>query len=336
MFPDLRLLTLALAAVLAAAPAWAEPPRLELPLKCAFGKNCWLSKYMDNDPAKDQMRDYGCGWIADDGHKGTDFAIRDQQAVETGGGVVVVAAAAGTVTGVRDGMNDVSVRVSGMDTVKDKECGNGVVIDHGDGWQTQYCHLARGSISAEKGQKIMAGEPLGRVGMSGATEYPHMHFEVRKASAPVDPFLGLQPAASACGIGPRPLWTKEALAAMPYKPVVLYNLGFASEKPSLVAARDGRFNTQTFSPQADVMFVWAVFHGLVKGDTITFRVTPPVGQAYEKKAAMDKSLVQYLSFLNLTRSGSRWPSGSYILEVSATRSDNAGEAVTARQEITVP
>ncbi|MBF0129583.1 MAG: M23 family metallopeptidase [Alphaproteobacteria bacterium] len=329
-------LLLALGLGLGAGAALAEPPRLEPPLKCQFGRNCWLAKYMDNDPAKGRTRDYGCGRIADDGHKGTDFAIRDQRDVETGGGVVVVAAAAGTVAGVRDGMADANTRVTGMGPVKDRECGNGVVIDHGDGWQTQYCHMAQGSVSAEKGQKIMAGEPIGRVGLSGATEYPHMHFEVRKDKTPVDPFLGVRAEPGACGAGPRSLWTKEALAAMPYRPIVLYLLGFADRKPTLITAREGVFRTPTFPSNAEVMYMWAVFHGLEEGDTITFKVTPPDGKTFEKKAAMDKATLQYLSFLAAPRPGARWPSGRYVLEVSAARSGRAGDSVVARQEIDVP
>lgn len=70
-------------------------------------------------------------------------SIRDRRAMEEG--AVVVAAAPGRVRGVRDGVSDASVRDTGTEAVKDRECGNGVLIEHGDGWETQYCHLQRAS-----------------------------------------------------------------------------------------------------------------------------------------------------------------------------------------------
>ena len=48
-----------------------------------------------------------------------------------------------------------------------KECGNRVGIDHGDGWATDYCHLATGSVSVKPGDNVAAGQPIGRVGLSG-------------------------------------------------------------------------------------------------------------------------------------------------------------------------
>ena len=63
--------------------------------------------------------------------------------------------------------------------VSDRECGNGVVIQHNDGFETQYCHMAQGSITVSTGQTC-CGHTLGKVGLSGQTQFPHLHVAVRK------------------------------------------------------------------------------------------------------------------------------------------------------------
>ena len=69
-------------------------------------------------------------------------------------GVRVVAAAGGVVKATRDGMTDVSVRDTGPEAVAGREAGNGVLIEHGGGWQTQYSHLRSGSVSVEPGERV--------------------------------------------------------------------------------------------------------------------------------------------------------------------------------------
>ena len=68
--------------------------------------------------------------------------------------------------------------------------GNVVVIDHGGGLATAYNHLATFSVSA--GQQVGRGELIAQVGCSGYCTGPHVHFEVRVNSSPVDPMPYLQ------------------------------------------------------------------------------------------------------------------------------------------------
>ena len=86
-------------------------------------------------------------------------------------GVAVLAVADGKVTGVRDGEKDInpSDRQSGDCWQGMRE--NGVFLRHPHGWDTQYCHLASGSVSVSKGQHVKRGQVLGKVGLSGATEF---------------------------------------------------------------------------------------------------------------------------------------------------------------------
>ncbi|MDB4929684.1 MAG: hypothetical protein JWM10_2168, partial [Myxococcaceae bacterium] len=53
--------------------------------------------------------------------------------------------------------------------------GNYVVIDHGGGWTTYYFHLS--SYSVASGTTVERGREIGRVGSTGASSGPHLHYE---------------------------------------------------------------------------------------------------------------------------------------------------------------
>ena len=60
-----------------------------------------------------------------------------------------------------------------------------VVLSHGQGVTSWYAHLSR--IAVRRGQCVAAGATLGRVGSTGRSTGPHLHFELRLRGAAVDP-----------------------------------------------------------------------------------------------------------------------------------------------------
>jgi murein DD-endopeptidase MepM/ murein hydrolase activator NlpD len=71
-----------------------------------------------------------------------------------------------------------------------KDFGNTVLVRHENGLVTVYGHAS--SLEVKRGEKVKRGQEIARSGMSGTTDAPKLHFEVRKDSAPVDPSTFLE------------------------------------------------------------------------------------------------------------------------------------------------
>ncbi len=87
-------------------------------------------------------------------------------------GVPVVASASGTVVTAYSGW-------SGY--------GHTVVINHGNGITTRYAHMQPGSICVRAGQYVYQGQQIGRIGSTGNSTGPHLHFEVLVNGRKVNP-----------------------------------------------------------------------------------------------------------------------------------------------------
>lgn len=294
----------------------ATPENLSLPIDCKPGQNCWVVRYVDHDPGPG-VKDYSCGNMTGDGHKGTDFAIRDLAALSVG--VAVRAAAAGRVAAVRDDMEDRLIDTKDAASVGGRECGNGVRIDHGDGWMSLYCHMRRGSALVMEGDEVEAGQTLGLVGISGQTSFPHLHFDLRHHDQVVDPFVGKK-RTSECGPDKASLWSEEARQAIDYRPPLLTNSGITAATPDKDDTRKGWHRAQKLPAQAPSLALWIDGYWFQQGDQVQFLLTGPDQQTVvDRRFDVGRNRERWFSFASAPRPLGGWPQGTYQGEVRVQR-----------------
>jgi murein DD-endopeptidase MepM/ murein hydrolase activator NlpD len=324
---SLALLVLPLAAVRAQ-----DAPTFSSPLECEIGKTCVVQNYVDHGTVSG-ARDYRCGFLTYHGHKGTDIRVAGSAAIEQD--VAVIAAAPGRVRAARDGMPDVSVRAAGKQAVAGREAGNSVVIDHGGGWETQYAHLRKGSVAVRAGDSVRRGQRLGLVGLSGYTEFHHLHFEVRHWRAIVDPFVGVEDS-EPCALGRAPLWRKHELEALAYVATGLLDAGIAAAPPVLSEGAVDRERTGSFAPTAAAAVFWVQIYGAREDDLEEIRLSAPDGRVLaSRRGRIPGNKAQWLAYVGNRRADAPWPPGAYRGEYALLRGPGEERVISLVREITL-
>lgn len=292
---------------------------LDIPIDCEIGKTCFIQNYVDVDTSKEDA-DYTCGPLVYDGHKGTDFRLLTQK--EMRDGVNVLAAATGKVLGIRNHMPDVRITDENRDSVKDVECGNGLVLDHGGGWETQYCHMKKGSVRVKEGQVVDSGEVLGLVGLSGLTEFPHVHLSVRKDGEVVDPFMGGDHL-TGCQGERHSLWSAKAQERLVYRSSGFLAGGFSADIPTKSGAEEGLFQNDKLPASADKLLFWTEVFGILAGDIMTMEVVAPDGTvlvSHQENYPKNKAVM--FQYAGKPAKGKQWPVGEYQGKYQLKRDGN--------------
>jgi hypothetical protein len=280
-------------------------PRLSLPVACDMARDCSIQKYVDRAPGPGRL-DYHCGKLTTDGHDGIDFRLRRPWDMQRN--VAVVAAAHGKILRVRDGMRDISVKDPSA-TIAGRLAGNGVVIDHGGGWESQYSHLKQYSVRVKQGDHVKAGDAIGVIGMSGNAEFPHLHFEVRHYGKTIDPFA--PSTATGCSDSRGSLWAGNATILQQYRDTIVLAADFAaSPADAMNAYQQARRTPSIVNPEQ--LLIWGITSGSKSGDTERFQVHDPKrGLILQREARISESTLQRVAFAGLKRPQKGWIPGLY-------------------------
>ncbi len=156
---------------------------IELP---ASGTQPYVTAYRDHDSGGG-LEDWNCGTKTYNGHKGTDIGIGSFPVMDAGSRWIV-AAADGKVVFVNDGCFD---RCTSGTCNCGSGFGNYVKVEHADKRSTYYAHMMKGSVAVKNGDTVKCGDKLGKVGSSGYSTGPHLHFEPRTSgNVSFEPFKG--------------------------------------------------------------------------------------------------------------------------------------------------
>ncbi len=319
-------LLLLLVAALAPRPAAAQ--NFQLPIDCRVGDVCVVQNYADSNPAAGAAADPLCGPLTYDGHDGLDFRA---PAALARSGVNVLAPAAGVVLGVRDGEGDGAYLREGRAALGGRDCGNGVRIDHGGGWQSQLCHMRAGSMRVRQGERVSAGQALGLVGLSGFTQFPHVHLRLERGGALVDPLTGSPMAdlrCSAQGAAAGAHWSATARAALAYRGTRLLAAGFTGAAPASDAQVEDLPANAARTAQALVF--WTLASGPRNRDIIRVRLYGPDGAlVVENTRTQPRDQAQASLFAGRRTPGGGWPAGTYRGVAEVTRE---GRVVATRTQ----
>lgn len=290
---------------------------LAWPVDCTLGKTCFIQNFVDHD-ASPAARDFACNPHSYNGHDGTDIRVRNLAAMREG--VAVKAVADGVVLGTRSNIEDNGVGADRKARIAGKECGNGVHIQHADGYRTQYCHMMQGSIRVRSGQQVKAGEVLGTIGLSGHTEFPHLHLGVWKDDIAIDPFTAA-PITAACDTSlattQRSLWA----SPVTYNPTALLNDGFSDSAPDKTKMRDTPTSTTTLPSNAPALLYWVDIMNLRQGDELTLAITAPDGSVLATRSlTQEKPLAAYFGFIGKKNSSGKLAAGEYVATTKLVRS----------------
>ena len=292
-------------------------PELTFPAGCQIGETCFVQNYVDMDPSR-RWRDPQCRGLSRDGHKGTDIRIPDIETMKKG--IPVFAAADGKMKGFRKGEED-GVAFYGRGEIEaGKTCGNAVIIDHGNDWETQYCHLKQNSLEVYRGKPVKAGDKIGEVGLSGDAMFPHLHFEVRYKGNAVDPYSASL-AIDGCGAENPPLWNVESLSQIQYFASGILNNGFALEEPTLRRIEEGAYLDSNPDETTKSLFAYVRIFGLKLDDIQDIKVYAPDGSIAVERIVQnsEQSEKEHVHWIEIPRPAGGWQAGDYTASYKLIR-----------------
>jgi murein DD-endopeptidase MepM/ murein hydrolase activator NlpD len=189
-------------------------------------------------------------------------------------------------------------------------------------------------VRVKKGERVARGQELGLVGLSGQTEFPHVHLTVRHQGQVIDPFTG-QSSMAGCGRAGTAMWHTDQPVS--YEPFALYHAGVAGSPPQIDAIRAGKIEDPPPSATSAALVLWVDILGVEAGDRVRFHLTGPEGVVVlDHVTAIVKTQARHFAFAGARRNADTWRPGTYRGEITLVRASQ-GQALqgSAQRTITI-
>jgi len=265
-----------------------------------------------------------CGLATYQGHDGWDIRLRSLRDITQDAPVLAVAD--GRVARTRDGIADrIYDDAEDKGRVAEKECGNGVLIEHANGLSSQYCHLKNASVLTQPGAQVQKGQRIGAIGSSGLAEFPHVHLSIRLDGKLTEPLTGrlLGNANVACGNLSGSLFEPAGVRALDRPSVAILEFGLADAVPDLPdLVRNGAPPLAKNRGKETVAWLWAI--NVEAGYQVRFKLEGPdetILVDHTTNALLQRN-ANYLAYV-LRKSAT--PSGKYRLHVEILNADRSIE-----------
>jgi murein DD-endopeptidase len=289
--------------------------KFQFPVNCTLGEDCFILFYPDAYNTTRQA-DHKCGLRTFDQNQAT--VITSHSIQQMLNGIAVLAAADGKVTKVK---KDSELSDDDNQYIKNssENCGNQVVISHGQGWETHYCFLKPDSILVSEKQLIKKGEQIAEMGSVGYTQsLPNLYFYVYHNNKAVDPFVGPM-TYHACNTVQKPLWD----TMIPYQSINIIGAG-VDDRPinrDYITEFGGMHKNRINSTSKNFGF-WIFVAGLLDGDEEIFEVYEPGGNLehnYQGVIKNFKGFHYYINAIEFDKPAKGFKKGTWKLRYLALR-----------------
>lgn len=246
----------------------ADDFKLQFPVNCQLNNDCFILSY----PSHPDNLDYSCGTLTQEKYPATNIALANEKQMTKG--FEVVAVADGVVKKVTGTIQDIPYKEKHNPeyALNNDICGNGIVIDHNNGWQSFYCYLKQASIKVLPETKVKAGQVIALVGQSGYVGMPMLGFTIASNGQSMDPFMSkstLEP----CSKEPSSQMWQEPIA---YKPHGVIDSGFTRRSVELVDVISADpVLEEPLTKDDNIMIFWTQAYGVQDNDLEVVSIYKP-------------------------------------------------------------
>ena len=239
--------------------------QLHTPIEGVYGREYIIVNYVDWGISF-TIKDGNCGTKSYNGHQGTDFVIRSFPLMDSG--IYVLAVDTGIVTFTQDGLFD-----RNMTSVPSLGLGNYIALKHSNLLYTYYGHLKKYSLLVSIGDTVLPGQRIAKIGSSGNSTDPHLHFELwYDSSYFIDPFKG------SCG-NSISYWKNTIVYDTVFN---IWESGLINFVPILDSLRERGTPREYFHASDNYVTYWNLQYGIKNGDSTRIEWYKPNGSLHFK------------------------------------------------------